>query len=102
MQANTTANMPDTTPEMAPDAAMMRRHVRHLFEGCLDGRHDSRIELAWTDGRDGKLRHAITFGTDELDALVKRAVQENRIPQQNVYIGQALRKPAVAPFGRCN
>ena len=38
----------------------------------------------------------------ELDQLVERAVAENRKEGQNVYIGQALRKPDIAPFGRCN
>ena len=51
--------------------------------------------------RDGKLKHAAIFGTDELDQLVERAVAENRKEGQNVYIGQALRKPDIAPFGRC-
>ena len=60
-----------------------------------------KIELAWSDGKDGKLRHAAIFGTDELDELVERAVQDNRMPGQNVYIGQALRKPDIPPFGRC-
>ena len=93
--------MTDTTAKMEPDAAMMRRHVGHLFEGWLDGCHDGRIELAWTDARDGRLRHAAIFGTDELDQLVDRAVSENRKQGHNVYIGQALRKPNIAPFGRC-
>ena len=88
-------------PMIEPDAEQMRRHVAHLFEGFLDGCHDGRIELAWTDGRDGRLRHAAIFGTDELDQLVARAVAENRRPKQNVYIGQALRKPGIPPFGRC-
>lgn len=94
-------NMSNVAPMLEPDAAMMRQHVGHLFEGWLDGCHEGRIELAWTDGRDGKLRHAAIFGTDELDELVERALAENRKPGQNVYIGQALRKPDIAPFGRC-
>jgi len=87
--------------ELAPDAAMMRRHVGHLFDGWLDGCQDGRIELAWTDARDGRLRHAAIFGTDQLDELVAHAVAENSNEGQNVYIGQALRKPDIAPFGRC-
>ena len=87
-------------PIFEPDAAQMRRHVGHLFEGWLDGCHEGRIELAWTDAQDGKLRHAMSFGTDELDELVDRAVRENRHQGQNVYIGQALRQPDSAPFGR--
>ena len=79
----------------------MLRHVEHLFGGYLDGCHEGKIELAWCDGKDGKLKHAAIFGTDELDELVERAVQDNRIPGQNVYIGQALRKPDIPPFGRC-
>jgi hypothetical protein len=88
-------------PMIEPDAEQMRRHVAHLFEGFLDGCHEGRIELAWTDGADGRLRHAAIFGTDELDQLVAHAVTENRKPGQNVYIGQALRKPGIPPFGRC-
>jgi hypothetical protein len=88
-------------PMIEPDAEQMRRHVAHLFEGFLDGCHEGRIELAWTDGRDGRLRHAAIFGTDQLDELVARALAENRKPGQNVYIGQALRKPDIPPFGRC-
>jgi hypothetical protein len=84
-----------------PDPQQMRRHVGHLFEGYLDGCHEGKIELAWTDGSDGRLKHAAIFGTDELDELVARATSENRRPGQNVYIGQALRKPDIAPFGRC-
>jgi hypothetical protein len=79
----------------------MRQHLEHLFGGYLDGCHEGKIELAWCDGRDGKLKHAAIFGTDQLDELVERAIQANRIPGQNVYIGQALRKPDIPPFGRC-
>ncbi len=88
-------------PMIEPDAEQMRRHVAHLFAGWLDGCHEGRIELAWTDGRDGRLRHAAIFGSDALDELVARAVAENRKPGQNLYIGQALRKPDTPPFGRC-
>ena len=93
--------MTNVQPMFEPDPVQMRRHVGHLFEGWLDGCHEGRIELAWTDARDGKLRHAAIFGTDELDELVERAVAENRRPGQNLYIGQALRQPGIAPFGRC-
>lgn len=88
-------------PMIEPDPQQMRRHVGHLFEGYLDGCQDGRIELAWTDGRDRKLKHAAIFGTDQLDDLVDRALIENRKPGQNVYVGQALRRPDIAPFGRC-
>jgi AAA domain len=89
-------------PIVEPDAQQMLRHVQHLFGGELDGCHEGKIELAWTDGRDGRLRHADLFGTDQLEDLVERAARENRIPGQNVYIGQALRKPDIAPCGRCS
>ncbi len=88
-------------PMIEPDADQMLAHLEHLFGGDLDGCHDGRIELAWTDRGDGRLRHAAIFGTDEIDDLVARAVRENRAPNQNVYIGQALRKPDIPPFGRC-
>jgi hypothetical protein len=93
--------MTNVAPMIEPDPEQMRRHVAHLFEGWLDGCQEGRIELAWTDARDGKLKHAAIFGTDQLDELVDRALAENRKPGQNVYIGQALRKPDIAPFGRC-
>jgi hypothetical protein len=89
-------------PIVEPDAGQMLRHVQHLFGGDLDGCHEGRIELAWTDGRDGRLCHADLFGTDQLEDLVERAARENSIPGQNVYVGQALRKPDIAPCGRCS
>ena len=79
----------------------MLHHLEHLYCGFLDGCQDGRIELAWTDAKDGRLRHAAIFGTDELDALVERAFSENRKPGQNVYVGVALRKPDIPLFGRC-
>jgi hypothetical protein len=91
----------DTSLNLVPDAVQMRRHIGHLFEGWLDGCQEGRVELAWTDAHDGKLSRAELFGTDELDELVERAVRENQVPGQNVYIGQALRRPDVATSGRC-
>ena len=93
--------MTNVQPMFEPDANQMRRHVAHLFEGWLDGCHEGRIELAWTDARDGRLTRAAIFGTDELDELVERAVIENSHHGQNVYIGQALRKPGTALSSRC-
>lgn len=93
--------MSNDTPIIEPDPVQMRRHVGHLFEGGLNGCHDGRIELAWTDGVHGRLCHAAIFGADQLDNLVERAIAENSRPGQNVYIGQALRKADVPPFGRC-
>jgi len=88
-------------PMIEPDGEQMRRHLEHLFGGDLDGCHEGRIELAWTDRKDRRLRHAAIFGTDELDDMAARAVRENRLPNQNVYVGQALRRPDTPPFGRC-
>lgn len=88
-------------PILSPDAAAMRQHLEHLFGGDLDGAHDGLVELAWTDGSDGRLRHAALYATDELDELVERAVEVNRVPNQNAYIGAALRKPGTFPGARC-
>jgi hypothetical protein len=68
-----------TCQRSADDRARSRsrccRHVDHLFGGDLDGCQDGKIELAWTDGKDGKLRHAAIFGTDQLDELIERAIR---------------------------
>lgn len=88
-----------------PDIDAMRQHVEHLFGGYLDGCHDGKIELSWTDtspdttGR-YRLRNAKLFGTDQLEELVQEAADLNSIPMCNVYIGAALRQPDTAPFGR--
>lgn len=89
-------------PMIEPDPRQMLSHLEHLFGGDLDGCHEGRVELAWTDSEDGRLKHAAIFGTDELEELVDRASSENRVPGQNVYVGQALRKGDIPPFGRCN
>ena len=86
---------------MKPDADAMLDHVEHLFGGDLDGLHEGRIELAWTDSKDGNLKYARTFGTDELNELVDEAVEVNSIEGQNVFISAALRKPETARIGRC-
>ena len=75
----------------------MQQFLDHLFGDVTEGR----VELAWTDASDGKLRHARTFALDNLEALVEEAVKENAVEGQNVYIGAALRKPDTPPFGRC-
>ena len=91
----------DAVPKIEPDPQQMLRHLEHLYGGFLDGCQEGRIELAWTDARDGRLRHAAIFGTDEMEILVERAFTENIRPGQNVYVGVALRKSGIPPFGRC-
>jgi len=95
-------NESNAQPLIEPDADQMLCHLEHLFGGDLDGCHDGRIELAWSEADDGSPRHAAIFNTDELEELVERAVKENRIPGRNVYVGQALRRDDIPPFGRCN
>lgn len=88
------------TPMIEPNQDAMRAHLEHLFGGDIGGGHDGRIEIAWTDAADGKLRHGAIFGTDQIEEAIEHAVMVNRVPQQNVYVGAALRNPGVAPFGR--
>lgn len=88
-----------------PDISAMTQHVEHLFGGFLDGYHEGKIELAWTDNKPDeagryRLKNAAWFGTDQLDELVTEAARLNAIPYTNVYIGAALRNPDTAPFGR--
>lgn len=97
----------DVQSILTPNEADMREHVEHLFGGFLDGFHDGRIELAWTDAEpdaSGRypLRHAETYATDDIDALIARAVEVNSRPRTNVYIGACLRHPNTPPVGRCN
>jgi hypothetical protein len=92
-------------PILEPNAEEMLAHLQHLFGGELDGTHDGQIEISWTDARpaaDGRhpLAHAQLFGTDQLEEAVALAVEKNRVPNQNVFVGAALRHPSTAPFGR--
>ncbi len=87
-------------PILQPNIDAMRRHLQHLFGGLDLAYDDAKVELAWTDGRDGRLSHAEIFTVATLDKLLERAVAENSKQGQNVYIGQALRHPNTAPFGR--
>ena len=89
-------------PIVEPDAGQMLCHVEHLFGGVLDGCHQGLIELAWTDTGDNSLSHAMLYGTDQLDGLVERALELNRVPGQNVYIGAALRRPGTPASARCS
>src|SRR4051794_17790681 len=91
--------MPDALLEPDPDT--MRRHLEHLFGGDLDGLQDGLIELAWSDAGTGDLCHAQLFATDQQEQLVEAALRHNRVAGQNVYVGQALRRPDTPPTGRC-
>jgi hypothetical protein len=88
-------------PILQPDAGQMQDHLEHLFGGDLDGCHEGKVELAWTNPDDGKLSHARLFGTDQLDSLVEKAFELNCLPGQNVYVGAALRRPDAPEIGRC-
>ncbi len=83
---------------MTPDPDIMDRFLRHLFGNELRGL----VELAWRDPQDGKLRHAQLFRLDDLDALIAKAVEVNRVEGANVYVGAAIRHPDTAPFARTN
>ena len=69
----------------------MLLHLEHLFGDCSLGL----IEIAWTDGADGKLRHAALFDVCEQKEAAALALKQNRIPRQNVYVGAALRNQSV-------
>lgn len=92
----------NVAPMLEPNAEQMQQHLRHLFGGLDSAYQDAKIELAWTDSKDGKLKHAEIFSVEELDRIADRALEENCKPGQNVYIGQALRHPNTAPFGRAS
>lgn len=83
-----------------PDPTAMLRHVELVFGGGFDGALDGLVELAWTDPVTGSLRNAQLFGTDQLEELVDRAAELNRIERCNVYVGAALRKPETPPAKR--
>src|SRR5690242_19406937 len=101
------SNAISVVPMLTPDRAAMRQHLTHLFGGYLNGSHDGRIELCWTDANtDASGRYALsygeTFAIDDLDKLIEKAIAVNSKARTNVYIGAALRKPDTAPMGRCN
>lgn len=83
-------------PPFEPDRGAMLRHVELVFGGGFDGALDGLVELAWTDPATGSLRNAQLFGTDQLEELVGRAAELNRVERCNVYVGAALRKPGTA------
>ena len=99
--------MADVQIMFSPAIDAMYNHVDHLFGGYLDGFHDGLIELAWSDTEpDDKgrypPRHALMFGTDQVDELIAEAVRLNSQPMCNVYIGAALRKPGTFPTARAD
>lgn len=90
---------------LQPNADDMLAHLEHLFGGFLDGKHDGLVEIAWSDphkNAEGRypIWQAQLFGTDQLEDAVAFAVEKNVVPNQDVYVGAALRKPISAPFAR--
>ena len=66
--------------DIQPDPEAMLALLDHLFGDAPEGK----VELAWTDAKDGKLRHANLYGLDRFDDLIEQAVKENQVPGQNV------------------
>ena len=84
--------------DLKPNPDVMIEFLEHLFDDVLEGR----VELAWTDAGDKKLRHAQSYDVADLDELAAEAAKQNIVEGQNVYVGAALRLPDSAPFGRGN
>lgn len=74
-------------PIVEPDPDAIRRHLAQVFTGA-----DGLVELSWTDARTGALACAELFDAGGMDALAMRAVELNRQPGCNVYVGAALRR----------
>lgn len=84
-------------PILSPDPVQMLAHVTHLFGHVSHGM----IELTWSNATTGALSDSHWFNTGELQELVDKACELNRVQGQNVYIGAALRKDDLA-FGRAS
>ena len=78
-------------PIMEPDADAIRRHLAAVFTAA-----EGLVELSWTDARTGALACAELFDAGDLEALAVRAVEINRQPSCNVYVGAALRRAEAA------
>ena len=84
-------------PILEPDAGQMLRHVEHLFGGGLDGCHEGKIELAWTDGRDGRLAMPTCSAPISWTDLVERAARENRIRARTSISARRCANPTSPP-----
>ena len=82
--------------DLQPDPTVMQQFLDHLFGDATEGR----VELAWTDAGDGKLRHARTFSLENLEELVEEAAKENTVEGQNVHFAGAT--PARIGKGNTN
>lgn len=78
-------------PIVEPDPDAIRRHLAHVFAHA-----EGLVELSWADARTGALACAEMFEAGDLDALAMRAVELNRQPGCNVYVGAALRRVETA------
>jgi RecA-family ATPase len=81
------------SPLLEPDRQAMRRQLEQVFCGVLDFAHVGLIELAWSDPQSRALSSARLFETGEIGELIDKAMEVNRVPGCNVYVGAALRRP---------
>ena len=81
---------------LSPDRSAMLQHLQFLFSGQTSGK----IEIAYTPPTTGAVSKAEWFDVNELSAAADFAEKVNSEPGVNVYVGAALRKPDIAPFGR--
>ena len=66
---------------LQPDPTAMQQFLDHLFGDAAEGR----VELAWTDAGDDKLRHARTFSLDDLEA--RKTLFGPWLPEQGLLVG---------------
>lgn len=83
---------------VAFDANIALFSLNHVFRDAIEGK----VELAWIDTGDGKLRHAEHFDVGDLDGLVERAAEVNSVEGQNAFFGACLRRPDISFSGRAS
>ena len=82
---------------LEPSEATLSEHIDFIASAYAD--HDGLIEIGWD--RNGKLDRARLFQPHETDAMLERAITENR-SGNNTFIGPALRRADAPNTKRSN
>lgn len=83
---------------LAPNRDAILAHLNFLFSNQDRGL----IEIAYTPSNSGAVSKAEYFSPKDIDRAADFALKQNSVEGVNVYVGAALRKDDIPPFGRSN
>jgi len=80
---------------LQPNEVQIQQHIDFLTRDFRDKGLSGLIEIAWSDPQTHQVQNAQLFPLEDWERAADFAANKNRIPETNVYVGAAIRKPNI-------